>query len=128
MKMIFVADMITMLDQTFSKWSICALYMRIFGVKRNYKLWIWSLAAAQGLVYVGLAIMQPLQCRPINRFWQFWVDGECFPFSWILLVLEIPNSLIDFALVGLAMIMIKGVQLQTKSKWKLRFLFGLGSL
>jgi hypothetical protein len=94
--MIFVADMITMLDQTLSKWSVCALYIRIFGVIGNYRKWIYGLAFAQGLCYLGLVIMQPLQCRPINRFWQFWVEGECFPFSWILLILEIPNSLIDF--------------------------------
>ena len=126
--MIFVADIITMLDQTLSKWSVCALYFRIFNVMNNYRVWIYSLAAAQGLCYIGLVIMQTLQCRPVNRFWQFWIDGECFPFSWILLVLEIPNSLIDFALVALAMIMIKGIQLKTRSMWKLRFLFGLGSL
>ena len=126
--MIFVADLITMLDQTLSKWSVCALYIRIFGIMNNYKVWIYSLAVIQELCYIGLVIMQTLQCRPVNRFWQFWVEGECFPFSWILLVLEIPNSLIDFALVALAMIMIKGIQLQTRSMWKLRFLFGLGSL
>lgn len=91
-------------------------------------MWIYSLAAAQILCYIGLIIMQTLQCRPVNKFWQFWVEGECFPFSWILLVLEIPNSLIDFALVALAMVMIKGIQLRTGSMWKLRFLFGLGSL
>lgn len=127
-KMIFVADMVTLLDQTFSKLSVCALYLRIFGVMQHYRKWIYSLAAAQILCYCGLLIMQPLQCRPINKFWQFWVEGKCFPFSWILLAIEIPNSLIDFALVGLAMVMIKGIQLQTKSMWKLRFLFGLGSL
>jgi hypothetical protein len=126
--MIFVADMITMLDQTLSKWSVCALYIRIFGVIGNYRKWIYGLAFAQGLCYLGLVIMQPLQCRPINRFWQFWVEGECYPFSWILLILEIPNSLIDFGLVALAMVMIKSIQLQTGSMWKLRVLFGLGSL
>ncbi|KAF1994668.1 benzoate 4-monooxygenase cytochrome P450 [Amniculicola lignicola CBS 123094] len=127
-KMIFVADLITMLDQTLSKLSVCALYIRIFGVMSNYRPWIYTLAVAQIICYISLVIMQTLQCRPVHKFWQFWVQGECFPFSWILLVLEVPNSLIDFGLVGLAMVMIRRIQLQTRSMWKLRILFGLGSL
>ncbi|KAF7865955.1 hypothetical protein EAF04_006119 [Stromatinia cepivora] len=37
-KLVFVSDVITMLDQSLAKLSICALYYRIFGVKRRFAL------------------------------------------------------------------------------------------
>ncbi|KAI2620576.1 hypothetical protein GGR54DRAFT_105255 [Hypoxylon sp. NC1633] len=127
-KLILFADVTAMLDQSLSKWSICALYYRIFGVNRTYARWILAIAVLQGLTYIGLLITQLLQCRPLNKFWQFWAEGECFSFSYILIAWETPNSLIDFALVALALVMIRPMQIKVSTKWKLRFLFGLGSL
>lgn len=82
---------------------------------RNYRVWIYSLAAAHDLRYIDLVIMRSLKGRLVNRFRRFWLEGEFFPFSWILLVLEIYNSLCDLALVAMAMIMVKGIQLRTSS-------------
>ena len=126
--MIFIADIITLLDQCFAKWSICALYYRIFSVKRVYAIWIKGIAAVQLALYIALVVMQSLQCRPLNRFWQWWIPGNCIPFSTLLLAIEPLNSLIDFALVILAMSIIRSLRMKTAAKWRLRFLFGLGGL
>lgn len=126
--MIFIADIITLLDQCFAKWSICALYYRIFSVNKVYALWIKGIAAVQFILYIMLVILQFLQCRPLKKFWQWWTPGNCIPFSTLLLVIEPLNSLIDFALVILAMSMIRSLRIKTQAKWKLRFLFGLGGL
>lgn len=126
--MIFVADMITMLDQTFAKLSVCALYHRIFGINLVYRRWIYFLGGFQCATYTALAFIQSFQCRPLNKFWQWWADGECMPFSTILLSLEPPNSLVDFCLVILALVMIRPIQMKSAAKWKLRLLFGLGTL
>lgn len=120
--------MITMLDQSLAKWSICALYYRIFSINRSNGRWIWAIALAQGLVNVALFVVQPLQCRPLHKFWEFWADGDCMPFANILVGLEPPNSVIDFALVALAMSMVKPLHLKRSAKWRLRALFGLGSV
>ena len=50
------------------------------------------------------------------------------PETTILLALEPPNALVDFALVALALAMIRPLQMQSSAKLKLRLLFGLGSL
>ncbi|CAH0038991.1 unnamed protein product [Clonostachys rhizophaga] len=120
--------MITLLDQTLAKLSICALYLRLFGVKRSNRIWVYILAALQILSYLVLVILQPLQCRPINKFWQYWAEGECLSFSVILAAVEPLNSVIDFALVILAIFMIRSLKMKVDAKWKLCFLFGLGSL
>lgn len=126
--MVFAADIITMLDQTLAKLSICALYYRIFGVNRAYRPWIYLIGAVQIATYMALLIMQFLQCQPLNKFWRYWVPGYCMPETTILLALEPPNALVDFALVALALAMIRPLQMQSSAKLKLRLLFGLGSL
>ncbi|KAK0629906.1 hypothetical protein B0T17DRAFT_203135 [Bombardia bombarda] len=125
---IFVSNLITLLDQTLAKLSICALYHRIFGINRKYRLWIWALAILQILLYIALVILQCLQCTPIAKQWQWWTEGVCLPFATILVAIEPINSVIDFALVVLAMFMIKSLHMKSGVKWKLRFLFALGGL
>lgn len=122
------ANIITLLDQTFAKLSICALYRRIFGVNQVYRRWIYLLAAAQCVAYVTFVLMQLLQCRPLRSFWNWLAPGKCMPWTTILLVAGPLNSLVDFGLVALAMAMIRPMKLNSSAKWKLRFLFGLGSL
>ncbi|KAH8899039.1 hypothetical protein GQ53DRAFT_363370 [Thozetella sp. PMI_491] len=127
-KMVFLADMITCLDQSLAKFSICALYYRIMGVYRTYAYWIYGLAAFQAIVNLAIILAQVFMCRPINKFWQWWVEGDCVPFSTFLVALDTPNSLIDFALVILALTRIRSLRLDVGTKLRLSFLFGLGSL
>lgn len=127
-QMVLTSTITAMLDQTFAKFSICALYHRIFGVNRVYRHWVYILAAAQCATFLALLCMQLLQCRPLHRFWDWLTPGECMSWTTILLATEPPNSLVDFGLVWLAMLMIRPMQLKPSAKWKLRFLFGLGSL
>lgn len=127
-QMVITTTITTMLDQTFAKLSICALYRRIFGVNQVYRRWLYILAAAQCAICLTLVCMQLLLCRPFYKFWDWLVPGECTPWTTLLLVTEPPNSLVDFGLVALAMSMIQPMQLKPNAKWKLRSLFGLGSL
>lgn len=127
-QMVITTTITTILDQTFAKLSICALYRRIFGVNQVYRRWVYSLAAAQCAICLTLVCMQLLLCRPFHKFWDWLVPGQCTPWTTLLLVTEPPNSLVDFGLVALAMSMIRPMQLKPNAKWKLRFLFGLGSL
>ncbi|KAJ0115695.1 hypothetical protein J7T55_010518 [Diaporthe amygdali] len=128
MKMIFPATIFAMLDQTFAKLSICAIYRRTFGVNQVYRRWIYFLAAAQCATWFTLLCIQFLQCQPLHKYWNWLAPGRCMPWTNILLATEPPNSLVDLGLVALAMAMIRPLQLKSSAKWKLRFLFGLGSL
>lgn len=110
------------------KFSVLALYYRIFGIRRAYRFWIIALAACQGAVVVIASVYQALQCRPIARYWDLTVPGECQSEGTLIMGGETPNSLIDFAMVALAMVMIRSLQLPRSTKLKLQFLFGLGAL
>ncbi|KAI9695819.1 MAG: hypothetical protein M1820_008413 [Bogoriella megaspora] len=110
------------------KLSVLALYYRIFGVKRAYRIWIYILGGIQSIWFLFLVIGQLLQCKPLYRYFDITVEGTCTDEGTVILGCEVPNSLVDFAMVVLAMFMIAPLQLSAGTKWKLRVLFGLGGL
>ncbi|KAI1661696.1 hypothetical protein F4813DRAFT_345443 [Daldinia decipiens] len=110
------------------KLSVLALYYRIFSVNRPYRIWIYLLGAAQTVLFIIFCIFQALQCRPFNRYFDLSIPGTCTDEGTVIIGGETPNSLIDFAMVILAMFMIRPLQLSSAMKWRLRVLFGLGAL
>ncbi|KAK9426029.1 putative integral membrane protein [Seiridium unicorne] len=110
------------------KLSVLALYRRIFGAKRAYRVWIYILSGIQSLWCLFLVIGQLLQCKPFYRYFDITIEGTCTDEGTFILGCEVPNSLVDFAMVVLAMLMIRPLQLSARTKWKLRVLFGLGGL
>ncbi|KAK7994638.1 hypothetical protein PG991_016226 [Apiospora marii] len=108
------------------KLSVLALYYRIFSIRRGYKIWIFALGACQLVLVVVACVLQAFQCRPIAMYWNPSVPGQCTPPGQVALIGETPNSLIDFAMVSLAIVMIRSLQLPQTTKLKLQFLFGLG--
>ncbi|RYP25134.1 hypothetical protein DL765_000015 [Monosporascus sp. GIB2] len=110
------------------KLSVLALYYRIFGVNRAYRIWIYLLGAFQTVLFIIFCIFQGLHCKPFERYFDRSIPGSCKNDGLVILGGETPNSLVDFAMVALAMFMIRRLQLSTTMKWRLRFLFGLGAL
>lgn len=112
----------------FVKFSVLALYRRIFGIRRSYLYTIYFIAAFQFVFILSLSLLHGLQCRPLARYWDLKVNGTCLPEIYAIAYGSVVDSVIDFAMVVLAMIMIKELQLAKNIKWKLRALFGVGIL
>ncbi|KAI1372085.1 hypothetical protein F4677DRAFT_449744 [Hypoxylon crocopeplum] len=110
------------------KLSVLALYFRLFRVNRAYRIWIYLLGAAQTILFFVFCVFQALQCRPISKYFDLRLPGSCKDEGTVILGGEVPNSLVDFAMVILAMFMIRPLQLSSAMKWRLRLLFGLGAL
>ncbi|KAI1819287.1 hypothetical protein F4861DRAFT_544073 [Xylaria intraflava] len=115
------------LNYLFTKLSILALYKRVFGVKTAYLAWIYSLAVFEIVWFIAMSILEGLHCRPLNKFWMPETTGFCINESIVIIVLEVPNSLVDFAMVGLVVVMLRPLQVGKADKWKLMVLFGLGA-
>ena len=109
------------------KISVLALYRRIFGIERAYRIWIYVLAGIQTFLSLIFCILQAFQCRPLARYFDLAIPGTCTNEGVVIVSYEEPNSLLDFAIVILAMYMIRPRQLPSVIKWRLRFLFGLGA-
>jgi hypothetical protein len=110
------------------KLSVLALYYRIFGVNRAYRIWIYVIGGIQTVLFIIFCTFQALQCKPLARYWDLSIPGTCTDEGVVILGGETPNSLVDFAMVILAMFMIRPRQLASSVKWRLRILFGLGAL
>ncbi|KAI9164101.1 Endo-1,4-beta-xylanase B [Paramyrothecium foliicola] len=110
------------------KLSVLALYYRIFSVNRAYRVWIWVLAAGQGVLIFLCCVLQSQVCHPFARWFDRTVPGTCKSDGLLIVAAETPNSVIDFAMVALAIMMVRNLQLSAIVKWRLGFLFGLGAL
>ncbi|QKX61039.1 uncharacterized protein TRUGW13939_08185 [Talaromyces rugulosus] len=109
------------------KLSILAFYHRIFGISSTAcRIWIYILASAQTILFIAFCIFQGLQCVPFQRYFDLSVPGTCKDEGTVILGGELPNSIIDFAMVILAMIMIRPLHLSFNDKLRITVLFGLG--
>lgn len=113
---------------SFAKFSVLGLYHRIFGINRSYRTWIYVIGAAQTVLIICVCILQGFQCRPFSKFFDPNLPGTCTDEGTVIISGELPNSLIDFVMVALVMVMIRPRQMRPSTKWRLRFLFGMGSL
>ncbi|KAJ4424251.1 hypothetical protein N0V82_001117 [Gnomoniopsis sp. IMI 355080] len=108
------------------KLSVLALFHRIFGVRRAYRVWIYILGAFQTVLSIVFCVFEALQCQPFDKYFDRSVPGTCKDDGLVVIGGETPNSLVDLAMVILAMVMIRPRQLPSATKWKLRVLFGFG--
>ncbi|KAJ5273999.1 hypothetical protein N7478_009124 [Penicillium angulare] len=109
------------------KLSVLALCYRIFSFNNTGgKICIYVLGALQTILFTCMCIFQGFQCVPIQRYFDPFVPGHCTDEGTVILGGEIPNSIIDFAMVILAMVMIRSVQLSKRNKLRIMFIFGLG--
>ncbi|CAJ2510909.1 Uu.00g065340.m01.CDS01 [Anthostomella pinea] len=126
-KMIYANTFFYPIQMLLVKLSIMTLYHRIFGVNQAFARWIYAI----GLVHIAWIILavllQALECLPVEKFRRPFIPGRCLT-GVVGAPIEIVNSLVDFALVILAMFMIQSISITKGMKSKLRALFGLGSI
>ncbi|KAL2273540.1 hypothetical protein FJTKL_04443 [Diaporthe vaccinii] len=108
------------------KLSVLALFYRIFGINRTYRIWIYIIGGFQTMLCIIFCVFQGLQCRPFERYFDKSIPGTCRDDGVVIVGGETPNSFVDFAMVALAMVMIRPRQLPRATKWRLRVLFGFG--
>lgn len=115
-------------NQTFAKLSLLVLYHRVFSVSRTCTHWIYFLGTIQVLWCLAMVFVRCFMCTPVHKVWEPTVPGTCINSQVLLAAGEVVNSVIDFAMVGLAIHMARTLLLSTKMKWKLSLLFALGGL
>ncbi|KAK8075665.1 hypothetical protein PG997_010328 [Apiospora hydei] len=104
-----------------------ALYYRVFSINRLFSRWIIALGSVHIAWALGLSVLYAAQCQPLAKFWRPLMPGYCIATGSQVIASEIISSGLDFALVALAMVMVGQIQMKATTKWKLRFLFGLGT-
>ncbi|KAJ8064944.1 hypothetical protein OCU04_007248 [Sclerotinia nivalis] len=116
------------MQQLFAKLSLLFLYYRLFYVNRSFVRCIYFLGIVQLLWSIATYVAHYLECTPPQKLWNPALPGHCLNAPAFLAAGETPNSLTDFAMVGLAIWMVQSLQMKTSVKVKLSVLFGLGGL
>lgn len=107
------------------KLGILALYYRVFvfPIFRRIVLALSALVIAWG---VGITVTLLLACRPLAAYWNSRVAGQCLQMVTFTYFTNIFNLATDVIIFILPVPMIWHLQLQTKKKLMLSFIFCLG--
>lgn len=116
------------IQQTFVKFSLLALYYRLFWVNRTFARATWALAIIQGAWGIVVLLVHIFACNPIAKSWTPLLDGYCVDENAFFSVYEPVNSAIDFAMAGMAIWMLPSLQTKRSTIWHLSILFLLGGL
>ena len=116
------------MQQLFAKLSLLFLYYNIFRVKRTFVYCLWFLGIVQVSWSIATYLVHWLECIPARKLWEPKVKGHCVNNQAFLAGGETPNSLVDFALIGLAMWMVQSLKVKTSIKLKLFAIFIMGGL
>lgn len=116
------------MQQLFAKWSLLFLYYRLFHPHRLVTRCIYFLAIVQLLWSIGTYLAHWLVCTPPAKLWNPKLPGQCINEPILLAVGETINSLVDFAMVIMAVYIVQSLQMKRSTKTALSVLFALGSL
>jgi hypothetical protein len=107
------------------KLGILAFYWRVFvhPVFRTVVLATASFVVAWG---IGITVTLFLACRPLNAYWDAGVTGQCLTMVTFTYFTNISNLITDIWIFLMPVPMIWHLQLQTKKKLLLSFIFCIG--
>ncbi|KAI1100350.1 hypothetical protein F4804DRAFT_319288 [Jackrogersella minutella] len=113
-------------QQTFAKFSLLALYYRLFWVERTFAIIVWVVAFVQGAWGIVVLLVHIFACIPVAKSWQPELPGYCVDINTFFDVYEPVNAAIDFFMAGMAIWMLHALQMKKKTQWYLSGLFILG--
>ena len=112
----------------FAGLSILALYRRSFRAHKKLQIAVYIVGAICLAWWIGLILGLAFICLPVESSWNPSVPGKCFGIQNINIAIGIPNSIIDVIIVTMPIKVIKDLQLPSKQKIILCFVFLLGGL
>ncbi|KAF2744504.1 hypothetical protein M011DRAFT_378270, partial [Sporormia fimetaria CBS 119925] len=107
------------------KLGILAFYYRVFAVPLFRKI-VVATAAFVIAWGIGITVTLGLVCRPIEAFWDHKIKGECLHLVEFTYFTNISNLITDVWIFLMPVPVIWHLQLQTKKKLLLCFIFSIG--
>ncbi|KAI9725797.1 MAG: hypothetical protein M1828_002426 [Chrysothrix sp. TS-e1954] len=110
-----------------SKISVLLFFWRIFGVRREFRIFFWTLSVLVTLWTLGVIITICVECEPYAAYWNRAL-GTCISTSRFYTALTIPNIITDAFIWVLPMPFLLHLDISWGKKLGLAFAFGLGSV
>ncbi|KAI2618097.1 hypothetical protein GGR54DRAFT_184289 [Hypoxylon sp. NC1633] len=114
-------------NQGLVKFSILFLYYRLFHVNQHFVRWIYIIGGLHIAYCLTVIPIYLFSCQPVSKGWDISEPGTCIDSRATVAALQSVNSGVDFALVILALFMIRPLNMKMSTKWKLGLIFALGS-
>jgi len=124
--MYYASQIIYVIVLILSKMAVLFLYLRIF-ITPGFRLlvkWIITILVLHGLIFVFCVAFQ---CIPIDSIWTQ-EGGKCLDTQALVYTGAAFNIFEDFMVMFLPVFELKGLNLSTKRRVALVFMFALGSL
>ncbi|KAI0964938.1 hypothetical protein F4678DRAFT_454355 [Xylaria arbuscula] len=115
------------IQQTFAKFSLLALYYRLFWVNTSFVRSVWITAFIQAGWGLAVLFVHIFACIPIRKAWMPMLPGSCVNINTFFSITEPINSGIDFVVAGLAIWMLRSLQMRRSRQWRLGILFIIGA-
>jgi hypothetical protein len=126
LKMIYALLQFLLASYAATRFSILALYLRIFSDRRLRRA-IWAVTAFVALQWLGFAITAVFQCRPVQYFWDRAIEGgTCVDVDTFYRSVTPFNLVVDVALVLMPLPVVWQLKATNTRKWALTILFGIG--
>ncbi|PHH86180.1 hypothetical protein CDD83_10603 [Cordyceps sp. RAO-2017] len=110
---------------SFSKLSILAFYLRV-SPDQNFRRAVYLLIGVVCAYTVSYILVIVFRCQPLAAGWDLAVKGRCIDYLVPMMVLSIANILIDLVILCLPIKVIVPLQIPTRQKLSLVFLFATG--
>lgn len=118
------------LSVTLTRISICFLLLRIFGVNRTWRWYLWGVGTLILAISIPSFIMVFTQCRPYAKSWDpIGVQGYCWPADnnvKVALYSGIMAVIMDWLLATIPIAMLWNMQISKERKFGICALMGLG--
>ena len=130
LKMFYVCQMLYVLVQIFSKVAILILYSRL--IPRFIKYFQYAVRFMIGFMFFHggvFFLLVTFQCLPIRSIWDKTIAGHCLPVAVVIGFTGAGLSIIeDFIILFLPIRELWKLQMDSKKKFGLALLLGVGSL
>lgn len=127
LKGFYVVPILCALLMTAAKFSILMLYLRLFSRDRGFKISVWIVGIICFAWFIAATLATSLKCIPVRAAWDPLVTGKCINYSSFAVAIEVPNSVLDFVIGGIAIRVIRGLSLNLYQKLGICFIFLLGT-
>ena len=110
------------------KCSILFLYVRLFGIRREFRTWCYILLGITIAWALALELGSIFQCHPVAAAWDPLGDrSNCVPLKELLIGTNVPNICLDFIILVTPFYPIWNLQLPLRKKFLISLIFVVGA-
>lgn len=110
--------------------AILLQFLRIFSPTKNHStFWIYHCFIWLNFSFsVIITLLNIFPCKPIKRFWETWIDGQCLTTTDVFIAIACVNSASDFSMLIIPQKDIWKLQISFKRRIGVSAIFFVGLL